>query len=107
MIRFCTLACLTSLALAPLTRAEPTRDLLRSVPPESTLCFVAQDWKTHAPKILASPFVAKLKRSDLGKSILNPESPTWLRTSNPNPRIAFSTSSSNGDSAPMSVVGVP
>jgi len=73
MIRFCTLACLASLALAPLTRAEPTRDLLRGVPPESTLCFVAQDWKTHAPKILASPFVAKLKQSDLGKSILNPD----------------------------------
>ena len=73
MIRFCTLACLASLAITQLTRAEPTRDLLRSVPPESTLCFVAQDWKTHAPKIIASPFVAKLKRSELGKSILNPD----------------------------------
>lgn len=73
MIRFCTLACLASLALATTTRAEPTRDLLRSVPPESTLCFVAQDWKTHAPKILASPFVAKLKASELSKAILNPD----------------------------------
>ena len=69
MMRFGSFALL--LALAPLARANPTQDLLRRVPPESSLCLVAQDWKGHAERLAGSPFAAKLKASDLGKSLLN------------------------------------
>lgn len=70
MMRLCLLAVL---AFAPIAAANPTRDLLRSVPPESTICFVAQDWKGHSERIAKSPFLALLKKSDLGQTLLNAE----------------------------------
>lgn len=73
MIRFCSFALVLTLGMAPIGRANPTQELLRSVPPESTICFVAQDWKTHSQRIAASPFLVRLKESDLGQSLLNPE----------------------------------
>lgn len=68
MMRLCLLVCL---GFATAASANPTQDLLRSVPPESTICFVAQDWKGHSERIAKSPFVELLKKSDLGQTILN------------------------------------
>ena len=73
MIRHCPFALLLAVGMAPIARANPTQELLRSVPPESTICFVAQDWSTHSQRIAASPFLVRLKESDLGQSLLNPD----------------------------------
>ena len=54
-------------------QANPTQHLLRSVPPECSLCLVAQDWKGHGRRIAESPFAERLKKSDLGKTLLNPD----------------------------------
>jgi len=70
MLRLCTVAVL-AVALATSARANPTQDLLRGVPPECTLCLVAQDFKGHSQRIAESPFAARLKKSDLGKTLLN------------------------------------
>ena len=73
MMRLCSLALFVALGLAPFSRGNPTRDLLRSVPPESTICFVAQDWKSHWQRLAQSPFAALLKKSELGRTILTAE----------------------------------
>ncbi len=72
MLRFCTVAILI-LGFASSARANPTQDLLRSVPPECTLCLVAQDFKGHSQRLAESPFAARLKKSDLGKILMNAE----------------------------------
>ena len=72
MLRFCTLAVLV-VGFASAARANPTRDLLRSVPPGCTLCLVAQDFKGHSQRIAESPFAARLKKSDLGKTLMSAE----------------------------------
>ena len=72
MLRFCSVA-LLAFGFAASAQANPTQDLLRSVPPECSLCLVAQDWKGHARRIAESPFTKRLKKSDLGKTVLNPD----------------------------------
>ena len=73
MIRICSLAVFVCLAVAPSLRANPTQDLLRSVPADCSICFVAQDWKSHSQRIAESPFLAAVKKSELGRTILNPD----------------------------------
>ena len=59
---------LVLIALSPLLRANPTDELLRLVPAEATVCFIAQDLRVHAARTQASPFADWVERSPWGKN---------------------------------------
>lgn len=65
--RFALLA--VALFAAPLF-AGPTADVLKLVPPKSTICFVIQDLKGTAGRLGESPFAAHFAESKLGQSLL-------------------------------------
>jgi len=50
--------------------AGPTADVMRLVPPKTTVCFVVQDLRGTATRLSESPFAAHFAESKLGKSLL-------------------------------------
>lgn len=50
--------------------AGPTADVMRLVPPKTTVCFVVQDLRGTAARLSESPFAAHFAESKLGKSLL-------------------------------------
>jgi hypothetical protein len=50
--------------------AGPTADVMRLVPPQTTVCFVLQDLRGNAARLGESPFAAKFAGSKLGKGLL-------------------------------------
>lgn len=65
---------LLALLLLPLLAsplfAGPTADVMRLVPPKTTVCFVLQDLRGNAARLSESPFAAKFAESKLGKGLL-------------------------------------
>lgn len=70
MIRFAAPVVLALFALAARAPADPTRDLLRLVPPDSTVCFVVPDLRGTASRLLDSPFAEWFRTSDFGRALL-------------------------------------
>ncbi|MCU0703010.1 MAG: hypothetical protein MUF18_03365 [Fimbriiglobus sp.] len=66
MPRFALLACLL---FAPTLFAGPTADVMRLVPPKTSVCFVVQDLKGTTARVSESPFVQLFARSALGRSL--------------------------------------
>lgn len=68
---------LLALLLLPLLAsplfAGPTADVMRLVPPKTTVCFVLQDLRGNAARLSESPFAAKFAESKLGKGLLGSE----------------------------------
>ncbi|OWK38676.1 hypothetical protein [Fimbriiglobus ruber] len=57
-----------ALGVVPVARAaDPAAEVLRLVPPDTAVCFVARDLRTHVKEIGQSPFVASLLESAVGK----------------------------------------
>lgn len=57
-----------ALAFAPaVATAGPAEPLLRLVPPDTTLCFVLQDLRTHVNNLAGSPFADWLSNSPVGR----------------------------------------
>lgn len=50
--------------------AGPTADVMRLVPPKTTVCFVLQDLRGNATRLGESPFAAKFAESKLGQGLL-------------------------------------
>ncbi len=61
-----------ALFAAPLF-AGPTADVMKLVPPKTTVCFVVQDLRGAAARLSESPFAAHFAESKLGKSLLASE----------------------------------
>jgi hypothetical protein len=61
---------ITLLAAGPVLAAPPRDEALRVAPPDAALVLVVQDTKTHLNDLAASPFVAWLPTSGLGKQLL-------------------------------------
>lgn len=60
--------------------AGPTADVMRLVPPKTTVCFVVQDLRGAAARLSDSPFAAHFAESKLGKSLLGSEELKQLAT---------------------------
>jgi hypothetical protein len=58
-----------ALLAAPLL-AGPTADVMRLVPPKSTVCFVLQDLRGTAARLGESPFADRFAESKFGKGLL-------------------------------------
>lgn len=60
--------------------AGPTADVMRLVPPKTTVCFVVQDLRGTAARLSESPFAAHFAESKLGKSLLGSDELKQLAT---------------------------
>jgi len=56
-------------ACGPVLLANPTDELLRLVPKEATVCFIAQDLRGHAARVSHSPFAEWAQQSPWGKNV--------------------------------------
>jgi hypothetical protein len=77
-IRFCQpavlVAALSALAALPAPgRADPAGEVLRLVPPETSICLVVRDLRTHVGTVRESPFAGWFKKSALGRRFGDPE----------------------------------
>lgn len=68
-----------ALLAAPLF-AGPTADVMRLVPPKTTVCFVVQDLRGTAARLSESPFATFFADSKLGKALLASEELKQLST---------------------------
>jgi hypothetical protein len=57
------------LACPALVQANPTDELLRIVPGEATVCFIAQDLRGHAARVTTSPWGEWVGQSAWGRSV--------------------------------------
>ena len=57
---------------APARAADPAGEVLRLVPPETRICLVVRDLRTHLRAIEGSPFEKWLEQSALGKHLNDP-----------------------------------
>jgi hypothetical protein len=57
---------------APARAADPEGEVLRLVPPETRICLVVRDLRTHLRAIEGSPFEKWLEQSPLGKKLTDP-----------------------------------
>jgi hypothetical protein len=67
------LALLAAALLAAPLFAGPTADVMRLVPPKTTVCFVVQDLRGTAARLGDSPFAAFFADSKLGEALLTSE----------------------------------
>lgn len=64
--------CTLMVSLAQARAADPTDEALRLVPPETRICLVVRDLRTHLRAIEGSPFEKWLEQSPLGKRLTEP-----------------------------------
>lgn len=69
----CLLTLLAAAALPAIARADAADDALRLVPPDTAICVVVRDLRTHGRAVAGSPFAKWVQQSPLVKQVADPE----------------------------------